>query len=110
MMHANFSSATSLRGLVPRKGQGWGLGKGRRLSPFSNKGTLRMFHSPVLRPVPGSRVSHTPAHTQGAGVPVSGSPVKGKDFGRIAVSVTAAHLQAIDTKAQKGGRCPNVAH
>ena len=31
-----------------------------------------------LRPLPGSRVQPIPTHTQGAGVPVSGSPVKGK--------------------------------
>jgi len=31
-----------------------------------------------LRPEPGSRVTtHTPAHTQGAGVPIIGAPVKG---------------------------------
>lgn len=32
----------------------------------------------LFRPLPGSRVTTTPAHTQGAGVPVYGAPVKGK--------------------------------
>lgn len=32
----------------------------------------------VLRPEPGSRVNLIPAHTQGAGDPVSGAPVKGQ--------------------------------
>lgn len=31
-----------------------------------------------LRPEPGSRVNFNPAHTQGAGMPVFGLPVKGK--------------------------------
>lgn len=36
----------------------------------------------ALRPAPGSRVNLIPAHTQGAGVPVSGAPVKGKTIKR----------------------------
>lgn len=52
--------------------QGWGLGKGRCLSPFTN------LLCSALRPVPGSRVYLIPANTQGAGVSVSGAPVKGK--------------------------------
>ena len=31
-----------------------------------------------LRPLPGSRVKNTSAHTQGAGVSILDSPVKGK--------------------------------
>lgn len=61
-----------------------------------------------FRPLPGSRVTTTPAHTQGAGVPVSGAPVKGNDF-RAAVTLTDAHLQVVDLTASKGGCCPNVA-
>jgi hypothetical protein len=35
-----------------------------------------------LRPEPGSRVTLIPTHTQGAGIPVSGLPVKGNSDGK----------------------------
>ena len=47
----------------------------------------------VLRPEPGSRVNLIPAHTQGAGVPASGAPVKGKSPRSAQDSISAVTLQ-----------------
>ena len=62
-----------------------------------------------LRPLPGSRVALTSAHTQGTGDPITVSSVKGLATFGDAVSVTAAHLQVIHSSASKRGCCPNVA-
>jgi hypothetical protein len=57
---------------------------------------------------PGSR-DHQLNQSQGAGIPMFGLPVKGIHIGCTVVSVTAAHLQLIDTIHSKRGCCPDVA-
>lgn len=47
-----------------------------------------------LRPEPGSRVNLIPAHTQGAGDPVSGLPVKGQNQPSAQDSISAVSFQA----------------
>jgi hypothetical protein len=62
-----------------------------------------------LRPEPGSRVTLIPTHTQGAGMPVSGLPVKGNSPKSTPVSVTATHSQVLDSNVPERWCCPNVA-
>ena len=68
---------------------------------------LALFYSQfVLRPEPGSRVKLISAHTQGAGVPLIGAPVKGNSTHCTTVSVTAAHLQVgASAKRPEHGIC-----
>jgi len=52
-------------------------GLGVALEPPKRSFAKKPLGSMVLRPAPGSRVNLIPAHTQGAGVPIFGAPVKG---------------------------------
>jgi hypothetical protein len=67
MMYAVLSITSFLSQVPVPNEPGWGLGKGRRLSPFSNHSIRRFFECFTLRPEPGSRVTIIPAHTPRGG-------------------------------------------
>ena len=89
-----------LRQQVNQSRQAWGRERIYRGFP------VMMYAIPLkvcseLRPAPGSRVTTTPAHTQGAGVPVSGAPVKGKTDSREGLYIRSVYANYFDCGGYK---------
>jgi hypothetical protein len=70
--------------------QGWGLGKGRRLSPFS---ICSVLHCASARA--GVEGENTPAHTQGAGAPETANPPKARKTTESTVKRRGLYIQSV---------------